>query len=130
MEKLKISVKLHCEPKPVFTALLNAAQHSKITETTCTIEPSEKSHFNLLNGKVKGKIIELFPYKRMLISWRHTEFESNDKDSSVEFVFVYKDENTLLTITHSQIPDEWSDRIKEIWKKSYFKNLKTLFNNS
>ena len=55
MEKLKISVKLHCEPKPVFTALLNAAQHSKITETTCTIEPSEKSHFNLLNGKVKGK---------------------------------------------------------------------------
>lgn len=130
MEKLKISVKLHCEPKPVFTALLNAAQHSKITETTCTIEPSEKSHFNLLNGKVKGKIIELFPYKRMLISWRHTEFESTDKDCLVEFVFVYKDENTLLTITHSQIPDEWSDRIKEIWKKSYFKNLKTLFNNS
>ncbi len=128
MEKLKISVKLHCEPKPVFTALLNAAQHSKITESECLIQPSEKSKFSILNGTVQGSITELFPYKRMLVSWRHNEYDPSDKDSIVEFLFIYKDEHTLLTITHSQIPDEWSAKIKEIWKKKYFKNLKLTFN--
>ena len=128
MEKLKISVKLNCEPKTVFTCLLNASQHSQLTGSKCQIEPSEKSAFSLLNGAVTGKVVEMFPYKRLLITWRHEWYEPQDPESKVELLFIYKEDHTLLTITQSQIPDEMSEKIKELWKKKYFKSLKNRFN--
>ena len=58
----------------------------------------------------------------------HEWYEPQDPESKVELLFIYKEDHTLLTITQSQIPDEMSEKIKELWKIKYFKSLKNRFN--
>ena len=128
MEKFKVSVKLHCTAKEVFTGWLNDQVHSEFTGgAKATTSPSEGGKFSASDGYITGTNVEIFPYKKIIQKWRTTEFEESDEDSIIELFFTFKDDYTLVSISHSNIPDGQGDRYKKGWKDHYFAHMKKYF---
>ncbi|MCU0360863.1 MAG: SRPBCC domain-containing protein [Bacteroidia bacterium] len=128
MDKFKISVKLHCPVKDVFTGWLNNQTHSDFTGgASAKIDPKEGGKFSAWDGYITGSNVEIFPYKRIVQKWRTTDFAESDEDSMLELFFTYKDNHTLITFTHSNIPDGQGNQYKKGWKEHYFKYMKKYF---
>jgi hypothetical protein len=100
LEKFKVSVKLHCTAKEVFTGWLNDKIHSEFTGgAKATVSPSEGSRFTAWDGYISGTNVEIFPYKKIIQKWRTSDFAPGDEDSVIELFFTQKDDHTLVTIT-------------------------------
>ena len=128
MDKFKISVKLHCPVKDVFTGWLNDKVHSEFTGgAKAKIDPKEGGKFTVWDGYITGTNVEIFPYKRIVQKWRTTEFDDSDEDSLLELFFTYKEGYTLITITHNNLPDGTEVKYKKGWKEHYFKFMKKYF---
>ncbi|MBL7902455.1 MAG: SRPBCC domain-containing protein [Bacteroidia bacterium] len=128
MDKFKISVKLHCPVKDVFTGWLNDKVHSEFSGgAQAKIDPKEGGKFSVWDGYITGTNIEIFPYKRIVQKWRSSQFADTDEDSLLELFFTYKDDYTLITITHSNLPDGFEDKYKKGWKDNYLKYMKKYF---
>ncbi len=128
MDKFKISVKLHCPVKDVFTGWLNDKVHSEFSGgAKAKIDPKEGGKFSVWDGYISGTNVEIFPYKRIVQKWRTNEFETSDEDSLLELFFTYKDGYTLITFTHSNLPDGTEDKYKKGWKEHYLKYMKKYF---
>jgi activator of HSP90 ATPase len=128
MDKFKISVKLHCPVKDVFTGWLNDKVHSEFAGgAKAKIDPKEGGKFSVWDGYITGTNVEIFPYKRIVQKWRSAQFADTDEDSLLELFFTYKDGYTLITITHSNLPDGFEEKYKKGWKDNYLKYMKKYF---
>jgi activator of HSP90 ATPase len=131
VDKFKVSVKLHCSAKEVFTGWLNDATHAEFTGgKKAKTSPSEGGLFSAMDGYITGTNIEIFPYKKIIQKWRTTEFSADDQDSIIELFFTFKDDHTLVSITHSNLPDGEGDKYKKDWKDNYFSYMKKHFEKS
>jgi activator of HSP90 ATPase len=128
VEKFKVSVKLFCTAKEVFTGWLNDKVHSAFTGgAKAKTSPNEGGSFSAHNGYITGTNVEIFPYKKIIQRWRTTDFAPTDEDSVIELFFTYKDDHTLMTITHTNLPDGQGERYKKGWKDFYFTYMKKYF---
>ncbi len=128
MEKFKVSVKLHCPAKDVFTGWLNDKLHSEFTGGAKAVtSPNEGGTFSAWDGYITGTNIEIFPYKKIIQKWRTTDFDPSDEDSLIELFFTFKEDHTLVTITHTNIPDGQGEQYKRGWKEHYFSYMKKYF---
>ncbi len=128
MEKFKVSVKLHCTAKEVFTGWLNDNMHSEFTGGgKAKTSPSEGGTFSALDGYITGKNIEIFPYKKIIQKWRTSDFSQDDEDSNLELFFTFREDHTLVTVTHTNIPEGMGEQYKRLWKEQYFSNMKKHF---
>jgi activator of HSP90 ATPase len=76
---------------------------------------------------IKGKNLELVKNKRILQSWRSTEFP---KDSLNSLLLIKLDEiksGTKLTLIHSEIPNGQGKSYKSGWVEHYFNPMKKYF---
>jgi activator of HSP90 ATPase len=130
MEKFKITVKLNCSAKEVFKGWLDNKTHSKYSGgAVARINANEGGTFSAYDGYITGTNIEIFPHKKIVQKWRTTEFDKNDKDSVLEILFTQKEDYTLVSLTHTQIPEGQGDRYKKGWKDYYFSNMKKIYEN-
>ena len=128
MEKFKVSVKLRCQAKDVFSGWLNDKVHAAFTGgAKAKTSPSEGGEFSAWDGYITGTNVEIFPYKKIIQKWRTKDFDQNDEDSQIELFFTYKDGYTLVTITHTNIPEGQGERYKKGWKEFYFSHMKKYF---
>jgi activator of HSP90 ATPase len=128
LEKFKVSVKLHCTAKEVFTGWLDDSAHSGFTGgAKASTSPHEGANFTAWDGYISGTNVEIFPYKKIIQKWRTKDFASSDQDSLIELLFTYKDDHTLVTITHSNIPEGQGELYKKGWKDHYFSYMKKYF---
>src|SRR5688572_18696512 len=98
MEKFKISVKLHCPVKDVYTGWLNEKVHAEFSGgAKAKINAQEGGKFTASDGYISGENVEIFPYKRIVQKWRTTDFAPDDEDSVLELFFTHKDDYTLIT---------------------------------
>jgi activator of HSP90 ATPase len=130
MEKFKITVKLNCKAKDVFTGWLNSKTHSDFTGgAEAQMSPSEGGKFSAHDGYITGTNIEIFPHKKIIQKWRTSEFDEADEDSVIELLFTQKEDYTLVSLAHSNIPDGQGDRYKKGWKDYYFTHMKKYYEN-
>jgi activator of HSP90 ATPase len=128
VEKFKVSVKLHCTAKEVFTGWLNDKVHSAFTGGAKAVtSPLEGGKFSAHDGYITGTNVEIFPHKKIIQKWRTTDFEEQEEDSVIELFFTHKDDHTLVTITHTNIPDGQGEKYKKGWKEFYFYHMKKYF---
>ncbi|HCI86786.1 MAG TPA: hypothetical protein DHV68_08075 [Dehalococcoidia bacterium] len=71
--------------------------------------------------------LELDESKRILQSWRTSEYDSTDPDSSLELVFEPITNSTSLTQTHSNLPDGQADYYESGWQDFYFNPMLEYF---
>ncbi len=123
-----IIVKEHFDatPEMLYKAWLDSKMHSEMTGAPADCSSKVMGSFTAWDGYVSGYNQSLEPYKKIVQSWRTTDFSDDDADSTLTIEFSATNKGCLLTLTHQHIPDGQPD-YKKGWKEYYFKPMKQYF---
>lgn len=112
--------------KQIYKSWLSPQRHSKMTGGSAFVSDKVGETFTAWDSYITGKNVELEPYQRIVQSWRTDNFESNEEDSQIEILLSENDEETTLTLNHTNVPES-GEHYKEGWEKSYFKPMRQYF---
>ena len=79
------------------------------------------------DGYISGRNLELVPGERIVQSWRTSEFGDEDEDSVITVVLQETEDGTLLTLEHSNVPDEHKSYEQGGWQSNYFEPMVAYF---
>jgi activator of HSP90 ATPase len=126
-EKLKLSVTLPVKPAKLFHAWLDSKSHGEFTGDAAKIDPVAGGEFTAWDGYIMGKTLELDPPRRIVQSWRTTEFPEGAPDSRLEVLIEPDGEGSKLTLVHTNIPAGQSEEYKQGWEDYYFAPMKVYY---
>ncbi len=126
-ESLELSVILPVTCENLYKAWLDSEKHSEFTESIAEIDPALHGKFSAWEGYITGTNLVLEPYQKIVQTWRTTEFGDKDEDSKLELIFEKINNETKLTLIHSNIPEDQSEEYKEGWLDFYFKPMQKYF---
>src|SRR6185436_262020 len=86
-DALRVSTAIPVAPTTLYLAWLSSEQHSAMTGGAAKIDPSVGGNFTAWDGYIKGKNIALDLGRRIVMSWRTTDFPRDAGDSRVEIFF-------------------------------------------
>lgn len=110
----------------LYAAWLNSEIHSEMTGGEAECNPIIGGSFSAWDGYIWGKNIELKKNEKILQSWRTTEFQEDDQDSTLTIEFKSIGEKTELVLIHTNIP-EGQTQYKQGWIDHYFTPMKSFF---
>lgn len=126
--KIVISETFPVTVELLFHGWLDSDVHSEFTDSDAEIDPVVGGSFSVWDGYITGKTLEIIPNKKIVQSWRTTEFSDSDKDSilTIEFESIHNEE-TRLTLTHTQIPSSDEAKYHQGWIDFYITPMKEYF---
>ena len=127
MESLSMQIVLPVTPRDLCKAWLNSAEHSGFTSSPAKIIPHIGGAFTAWDGYISGKTLEIETPRRILQSWRTTEFPEGSPDSLLELIFEPVEGGTCLTLNHSNILDGQKEMYEEGWQEYYFAPMQEYF---
>lgn len=107
-------------PEDIYNAWLDSDGHEAITGSAAKIAPRVNTRFSAWDGYISGKVLELEPHQRILMSWRTTEFPEDAEDSQLEIVLETIPEGTRLHLKHWNIPAGDGQKYYNGWQEYYF----------
>ena len=126
MKKFTVSEWFPALPEEIYLAWLDSNGHSQMTGSPARISSQVGVEFEAWDGYIFGRNLELEPGKRILQTWRTTEFDPSEQDSLVEIVFELVLNGTKVTIHHSNLPAHGS-QYQQGWVDFYFQPMKVYF---
>ena len=126
VKKFTVSEWFPALPEEIYLAWLDSNGHSQMTGSPARISSQVGVRFEAWDGYIFGKNLELEPGKRILQTWRTTEFDPSEQDSLVEIVFEPVLNGTTVTINHSNLPAHGS-QYQQGWVDFYFQPMKEYF---
>ena len=121
--EMTLSATFPVPPERLFRDWLDSAAHSAITGSPALIDPWVGGQFRTWDGYIYGKTLEMQPGKRILQSWRTTDFSQDAPDSLIEVLFESSADGTLLTIRHTRIPPGQAEEYANGWREFYFEPM-------
>lgn len=121
-----LKTKFNTTAKEIYMTWLSSEGHSNMTGGEATISDKIGGKFTAWDGYIEGGNIELEPYKRILQSWRTSQFEDHEKDSQLEILLNEVDGQTELTLIHTNVPES-GEHYKKGWDDHYFQPMKCYF---
>jgi activator of HSP90 ATPase len=82
------------------------------------------SEFSLFHGDIVGKNLE---FRENELIKQHWYFEGEGKESIVTISLKPEKNNTVVELSHLNVPDEVYEEMLTGWKKYYFGSLKHFF---
>jgi uncharacterized protein YndB with AHSA1/START domain len=126
-DSFTISVVLNAPPKRIYEAWMSSAEHGAFTGDTAKIEDRVGEAHSAFSGYITGRTLELVPNKRIVQSWRTTEFPEGSPDSRLELTLEAVKAGARLTLHHSQLPHGQGPKYEEGWKENYFQPMEAYF---
>jgi uncharacterized protein YndB with AHSA1/START domain len=123
----KLTCILPAEPEAVYAAWLDSEAHSAMTGARATIGAGVGSHYTAWDGYIHGETLELVPGRRIVQSWRTSEFADDDPDSTIIVELEVTKTGTRLTLTHNGVPDGQTSYEEHGWRDFYFAPMKAYF---
>ncbi len=111
-------------PKDLYDLYMNARKHSKATGAPAEITNKEGIGFAAHGGYITGQNLKLVKDSLIVQSWRGSNWDANDPDSTFMLHFEPKGNNTTVHMVHSTIPDRHADGIDIGWNKFYWEPWK------
>ena len=126
-ETLELSVYLREEPEVVYNAWLSSEAHTDFTGGKALIDPSVGGLYTAWDAYISGKTLVTQAPRRIVQSWRTTEFAESDPDSTLELLFSAEGEGTRLILRQSELPDGTGPAYTQGWEDFYFKPMREFF---
>jgi uncharacterized protein YndB with AHSA1/START domain len=126
-EALRVSCVVPTTPHAVWSAWLDSGQHTAFTGSKAVIDSAVGGKFTAWDGYIQGKNLQLDLGRRIIQSWRTTEFPKGDGDSRLEIHFEPVFDGTRITILHSDIPEGQGEKYKSGWNDHYFQPMRAYF---
>jgi len=115
-------------PRAVYDAWLSSRSHRGMTGGVAAhILPKLGAKFTVWDGYITGRNLKLVPGRRIVQSWRTTEFKKADPDSQIEVILVKAPRGTRLTLRHTNVPDGHTSYRDGGWQENYFAPMKEYF---
>ena len=114
-------------PEAIYEAWLDSVGHSEMTGGDAAISDEVGAEFSAWDEYITGRNLELVPGQRIVQSWRTSEFADEHADSVVTMMLEPVEEGTLLTLVHSNVPDEHRSYEEGGWESNYFEPMKVYF---
>jgi uncharacterized protein YndB with AHSA1/START domain len=114
-------------PQLLYDAWLDSDGHSKMTGSPAEVSANPGGQFKAWDGYIWGENLELEPGKRIVQSWRTSEFTNNEEDSQIEVLFEDNETGgTKITLRHTNLPEHGA-QYEQGWQESYFDPMKLYF---
>jgi uncharacterized protein YndB with AHSA1/START domain len=123
----ELSTVLPASPQAVYDAWMSSEGHGEMTLTECTIDPRVGGEYEAGDGYITGRTIALEPGRRIVQTWRTSEFADTDPDSEIEVLLAPVAGGTRLTLKHSNVPDGQTSYRDGGWQDYYFAPMKKRF---
>ncbi|MEB8329134.1 SRPBCC domain-containing protein [Flavobacteriaceae bacterium KMM 6897] len=117
---------LDAPAKDIYNAWLSSEGHTAMTGGEATASTKVGGAFTAWDGYLNGKNLLLEENKRIVQSWRSSQFEEHEEDSQIEVVLKEQAGRTELTLIHSKVPESGEHYIKG-WDEHYFQPMKKYF---
>jgi len=127
MERIKVSSTITTSPQKLYKSWLNSKEHSNFTGGEAKINPKVGGKMSAWDGYITGKFVELTANKKIVQTWRSTDFPKTSEDSILTISFDKVDNGSKITLLHTNIPDGQGEGYKKGWKDFYFTPMKKYF---
>ena len=111
----------------IYEAWLDSLSHSEMTGGTAKMSDQVGYEVSAWDDYISGRNLELVPGERIVQTWRTSEFGDEDEDSIITVTLEETDEGTLLTLEHSNVPDEQRSYEEGGWQENYFEPMVAYF---
>lgn len=126
-EALRVTSTIPVAPTTLYFAWIDSDHHSAMTGATAKIEQTVGGKYSACNGYVTGKLVILDLGRRIVMSWRTSDFPRDAADSRVEVHFETLGSSTRLLILHTDIPEGQSEKYKALWNDTYITPMRAYF---
>lgn len=113
--------------KEVYAAWLSSEEHSSFTGSLASIQEELNSQYSAWAGYISGKILGLEKDKRILTSWRTTDFHDSHEDSLLEIELSDTSKGCKLYLKQWNIPEGMGGRYMKGWDDNYFQPMLKYF---
>ena len=118
---LKLRIKVKAEPEDIYAALTNPFAIELWTDSPAKMSTEPGSEFELWDGAISGRNIEFEENFKIVQEWYFGE----QREQSIVTIKLFKQGGkTQIEVTHTNIPEEAYDDIKEGWEESYLAGIK------
>jgi activator of HSP90 ATPase len=125
MKTFKKTFKINAEPSDVYSAVTNPYTIELWSGYPAQMSTEPGSDFSLWEGDITGRNIEFVQDEKVVQEWY---FGEQTEKSIVTITIVPESENSVVTVEHSNIPDEDFNDIAEGWREYYIGAIINFFN--
>lgn len=132
MSKLEIIMQqeFNVAPEIIYSDWLNDEGHEQITGGSAAIREEINSPFTAWDGYISGTITALEPNKKIVQTWRTSEFLEHEPDSILEIRLEPSEKGTLFTLIHSNLADEMAvEKYTSGWQLHYIEPMLNHYND-
>jgi len=126
-EALRVSGTIPAAPTTLYYAWLSTEQHSAMTGSAAKIDANVGGKYTACDGYISGKLVILDLGRRLVMSWRTTDFPREAPDSRVEIHLEAQGGSTRITVLHTEIPEGQGETYRATWNEKYFAPMLTFF---
>ena len=125
MKTFKKTFKINAEPADIYAALTNPHTIELWSGYPAKMSTEPGSEFSLWDDDITGKNLEFIPEKKVVQEWY---FGDQTEKSIVTISISPEGENSLVTVEHTNIPDNDLADISEGWREYYIGAIINFFN--
>jgi activator of HSP90 ATPase len=127
--EFELATVISASPEVVYDTWLDTDGHTAMTGSPADVSASLGAEFCAWDGYIQGRNLMLERGKRIVQSWRTSNFEETEEDSQIEVLFEPAPEGTRLTLRHTQLPPHGT-RYETGWVTHYFEPMQKYFGRS
>ena len=107
-------------PLVLYDAYMNAKNHSILTGSEAIITKKEGSEFSAYDGYITGRNLQLIKDRLIVQSWRASDWNEEDIDSTLILLIQPKGKIIQLIVTHANVPDREYKNLSRGWHEHYW----------
>ncbi len=123
----EVSDVLPGSPQAIYEAWMSTAGHTAMTGADAEVDARPGGEFSAWDGYITGRTVALGPGRRIVQTWRTSEFSADDGDSQIEVILEPVEGGSMITIRHTNVPAGQVGYEEGGWKESYFDPMREYF---
>lgn len=122
-----LTATIPASPQEIYEAWLDSLAHSEMTGGEARMSEEIGAEVSAWDDYISGRNLELIPGERIVQTWRTSEFTDEHEDLVISIVLAEVDDGTLLTLEHSNVPDDQRSYEESGWQSHYFEPMVAYF---
>jgi len=127
LESIQVSAVIPASADRIFTAWLSSHEHTAFTGGAAKIEPRVGGRHTAWDGYIEGVNLALEEGRRILQTWRSSDFRDGSTDSRLEVLLEPAEGGTKVTLVHTDIPEGQGRLYEQGWVDNYITPMQEYF---
>jgi uncharacterized protein YndB with AHSA1/START domain len=127
-DSFQLEMMVAAEPQRVFSAWMDGREHAAFTGGgEAVVEPWTGGRFIAWDGYIHGILLGVDEGRRIVQTWRTSEFPPESRDSRLVVEFEPVRGGTRVVVRHSDLPPSHVKKYEKGWTEHYLKPLARYF---